>query len=207
MKRAVKLSGRLLTVLLGLFILAFGVVLYIKAGLGLDAFSVFGAGLANTLHISMGRALQLWLLALLAILCFIDRNLLGVGTVMHGVMVGFFVDLLLSVPLPAAQNAAAAYALLILGICCTGCGLAIYLSANLGAGVMDAIMLIIRRKTGMSVKKIKLGIDFVLALLGFMLGGTIGVGTALGVLLTGTIVQAMLRALNSQPQKSSSQSM
>lgn len=116
---------------------------------------------------------------------------------MHALLVGFFIDLLLRLNIPSPQNIIISFIVLLMGILCVGSGLAIYIRAGMGAGAVDAIMMIVYKKLNINLKWAKLGIDSVLAGTGFLMGGSLGIGTVLGVLLTGTIVETILKLLNS----------
>ena len=188
---------KLLEVLIGLAVLAFGIVLYIRSGLGSDAFTVFYAGLAKAARISTGTSMQLCLVSLLALVFFLDRKLLGIGTVLHAVLVGFFIDRILLWPIAEPSHPFAAALMLFLAIFSVGSGLALYIHAGLGAGAIDALMLIIRYRTNWKIKSAKIALDAVLAILGFFMGGKLGIGTIGGMLLTGPVIQLMLRFYDS----------
>ncbi|GIP61082.1 YitT family protein [Paenibacillus sp. FSL W8-0186] len=193
----IKVLSKMVSITFGLMILAMGVVMYLKSGLGVDSFTVFCEGLSKTLGVSIGSALQIFLMLLVLVVFFIDRSRLGIGTIMHALLVGFFIDLLLRLNIPSPQNIIISFIVLLMGILCVGSGLAIYIRAGMGAGAVDAIMMIVYKKLNINLKWAKLGIDSVLAGTGFLMGGSLGIGTVLGVLLTGTIVETILKLLNS----------
>ncbi|WP_338042655.1 YczE/YyaS/YitT family protein [Paenibacillus fonticola] len=199
----IRVLSKMIMIAFGLMLLAMGVVMYLKSGWGVDSFTVFSEGLAKTFNISIGSALQIFLISLVIVVFFIDRSRLGIGTIMHALLVGFFIDLLLQYNFPSPQTIFLSLFVLLMGILCVGSGLAIYIRAGMGAGAVDAIMLIVYRKLKIDLKWVKLGIDCVLAGTGFLMGGSLGIGTVLGVLLTGTIVETVLKLLT--PVKSDSQ--
>lgn len=191
------LVARMLVVVLGLMILAVGVVLYLKAGLGTDSFTVFYTGVSKTFRISIGTAMQASLVALIVIVAFIDTRKLGIGTLMHGILVGFFIDLILKYfAIPPVSGTAASAAVLAGGIFSVGVGLGVYIKAGLGVGALDAAMLILHQKAQKDIKWVRIGIDFFLAASGFALGGTLGIGTVFGILFTGPVIELTLRVLD-----------
>ncbi len=188
---------RVPVVVLGLMIVSTGVVLYLKAGLGVDAFTVFYTGVARTLRISIGTALQASLGTLVLVIAFIDRRTLGVGTLMHAVLVGFFIDLILKWNvLPEASGTAGAVMALAGAVVLVGVGLGVYIKGGLGVGAIDAAMLIMHGRIRKDITWVRVGIDFVLAACGFALGGALGIGTAAGILFTGPVIELTLRALD-----------
>lgn len=201
-----KYLTRIVFVLIGLTLLSFGVVLYLKAGLGVDAFTVFYGGIARTFHISIGRALQICLVILVTVVAFLDRTRLGIGTVMHALLVGVFIDLLLKLNfIPSPSSLALSAITLLAGIFCVGSGLAMYIKAGLGVGAIDALMLILYERTKRDIKWVRIGIDCTLATTGFLLGGPLGIGTVAGVLLTGPVTGTMMKFYSSLISKFASE--
>lgn len=191
------LALKILIVTLGLLIASTGIVLYMRSGLGVDAFSVFCGGMAHVLGISFGASLQLCLIALVVVIAFMDRSMLGIGTVMHAVLMGFFIDILSGSGLiPASATPVEALAFVVCGVLLTGTGLAVYIKAGLGYGAIDALMFILHAKLRREIRWIKIGLDFVLAATGFLLGGSFGITTIVGVLFTGPVIQFFLRILD-----------
>src|SRR5690606_5615652 len=78
------------------------------------------------------------------------------------------------------------------GITISGYGVGLYVSPRIGAGPRDSLMLILVEKTGLSITVVRAGIEVTVALVGWLLGGPVGVGTVAVALLTGRIVQISL---------------
>ncbi len=190
--------AKALIVTFGLMVASMGVVFYLKAGLGVDAFTVFYGGVSRTFHLSIGAALQICLFFLIVVIFFVDRTQLGAGTLMHAFLMGFFIDGILgSNFIPGATSTSGAVIFLIAAIALVGVGLGIYIKGGLGVGAIDATMLILHGRIRKDIKWIRIGIDFLLASFGFLLGGTLGVGTIAGILLTGPTIEITLRTLDS----------
>lgn len=194
----VSLAIRILVVVFGLATASAGIALYMKSGLGMDAFSVFCGGLAKVLHLSFGRSLQICLLMLIAVIAAVDRRLLGIGTLMHAFLMGIFIDTynkLRLIPAPSTQLGALSY--VAIGVVLVGAGLAIYIKAGLGSGAYDALMLLIHTRLHGEIRWIKTGLDFVLAVAGFALGGPLGIATLASILFTGPVIQLSMKAIDS----------
>lgn len=192
-----RLAAKILIVASGLFIASTGVALYMKSGLGVDAFSVFCSGVAKVLHISFGLALQISLLAIVAFIAFIDRTMLGIGTIMHATLMGLFIDLIASSKLiPASLTPLRSCIYVASGIALVGTGLAIYIKTSLGYGAIDALMLILHKRLHREIRSIKILMDMGLASIGFLLGGSLGITTLASVIFTGPVIQFVLRFLD-----------
>jgi uncharacterized membrane protein YczE len=185
-------------VVLGLLIASTGVSFYLKSGLGVDAFSVFCGGLAKLLHISFGLALQISSFFLIAIIAVIDRSLLGIGTVMHALLMGVFIDVITRLGLIQSSGAPLQSIFYVgIGVLLVGFGLAIYIKAGIGSGALDATMFLLHKKSRIELRWIKIGLDFFLACFGYLLGGALGITTLVTVLLTGPIIQRSMWMIES----------
>ena len=80
----------------------------------------------------------------------------------------------------------------VIGIAITAIGVGVYVSPNVGAGPRDSLMLLLMAKTGWSIKKVRTGIEIIVALAGWALGGPVGIGTIIIALLLGQIVHYSL---------------
>ncbi len=183
-----KFAIRVAIVLLGTFTMAAGITLYLQAGLGVDPFSSFVSGFSNVTGLSYGRSSQTWMVILIVIAFFLERERLGIGTVINGLLTGFFVDLLLSMGAFAATSSLARIVTLIAASIVMAVGIGIYISGELGEGPPEAIMIILHHRLKFSLKWTKIVMDVVFLILGALLGGQLGVGTILGVFATGPIV-------------------
>ena len=97
--------------------------------------------------------------------------------------------------LPRSEDFLPQIFLALLGVFTTGLGGAIYLIANLGPGPRDGLMTGIHRRSGSPVSLVRLGIEVAVLSFGWLLGGTVGLGTVLFALLVGPSVGYGLRAV------------
>ena len=174
---------------LGIVILALGVSLTIKANMiGVGSWDVLHIGLANTLGLTIGSWSIIVGLLILAIDSMFMKRLPKIGTFLDMFLTGIFIDifnfLLPSVHGFSAQLIAFCAGLLLLGF---GCGM--YIVANLGVGPRDTLMLLFTNKLGWSVGKARTIMEVTVAIVGFFLGGPIGIGTVIMSFGLGPIVQ------------------
>jgi uncharacterized protein len=163
----------------GLFLFAVGIVLLLESGLGLSPWDVLNQGLSEHTPLSFGAANVMVALAVLVVAWRLGARI-GPGTVANAILIGLFVDLLLRAD-AAGELAEAPLAgrigMLVAGICLIGVGSALYIGASLGAGPRDSLMLVLSRRTGVRIGIVRALLESSVTLLGFALGGTVGVGT------------------------------
>jgi len=82
----------------------------------------------------------------------------------------------------------AKFALLFPAVAMLGVGIAIVISIEFGVGAMDLLTLSLRDITKIELKWIKMGLDLIFTIAGFLMGGVVGAGTVVGILLTGPII-------------------
>lgn len=184
--RAGRTARRVPQLLLGLAGYGASVMVLVESGLGTASWSVLTDGTAKSLGISFGWATNL--ISLLVLLAWIPlRELPGLGTVLNVAIVGFAADAT-AAALPAPEGTVAALAYLALGLVALGFFDALYLGAQFGSGPRDGIMTGLVRLTRLPVATVRTGIEVSVAALGWLLGGTLGLGTVLVALCTGPLV-------------------
>ncbi len=192
MNKKNKMIRRLLIVVLGSIIMSAGISFYLKAGYGADPLSVFISGLAKITGITYGRASASFMLMLAVLMFFLDRRRLGAGTIMNALLVGIFVDIFMLFDIFALLPLSFAPVLLLAAIVVTGIGLGVYISAGLGEGASDAMMIYLHNKFNLQVRWVRMLMDFIYLILGALLGGQLGIGTVLSMLFTGIIIDKTL---------------
>lgn len=178
--------------LLGLFLFGAGSALQVQANLGLSPWEVLHQGIAARTPLSIGIAsivvsvgvLFLWIPL---------RQALGVGTVTNAIMIGLFIDLVIFL-VPEPGTLVMRWVLLVGGIVLVGIGSGFYIGVHLGPGPRDGLMTGIARR-GPSVRLARTGVEGTALLIGWLLGGTVGVGTVLFTLTIGPVVQFFLPRL------------
>lgn len=170
----------------GLWIFGAGDSALIEAGIGNSPWTVFAQGLGDHVGISIGAATFLTSAAILA-----SWPLLGVryglGTLANAVVIAVAIDVMTRV-LPQPQRLALQVGQVLLGIGAIGLGSGLYLTANLGPGPRDGLMTGLHHRLGLPVARVRLGIEATVVVAGWLLGGTVGVGTVLFAALVGYAV-------------------
>ncbi len=181
-------GSRLLVLVIGLFIFAFGNVLIVKAHLGANPWNVFHLGLTNYLPLTLGRASQTTGLSLI-LLSLLLGVYPGVATIGNMFMVGFFVDLIIANGWAVDQYSLVPQLLqLVIGLVVVGIGSGIYMQPGLGAGPRDSLMLAFNRKYGWSIARSRTTLEVTALTVGWALGGEFGIGTVVFSLAVGRFV-------------------
>jgi uncharacterized membrane protein YczE len=176
----------------GLFLCALGILSFLEARLGLPPWDVLHQGIARHTLLSFGSANEVVGVIVLLVAWTLGARV-WIGTVSNAVLIGLFIILLQ--PLHAVQSLAhwplgPRIALLILGLVFFGVGTAFYIGASLGAGPRDSLMLVGSHRTGIRIGATRAMLESSVLLLGFLLGGTVGVGTLVFAALIGPAVEA-----------------
>ena len=175
----------------GLVLYAVSMAMQIRAGLGLNPWDVLHEGLTEQTPLSFGVVTAIT--GVVVLLLWIPlRQRPGVGTVANVVVIAVTVDVALAL-VPAPTELPAQVALLLGGVWLNGVATAAYVGARLGPGPRDGLMTGLRARTGWSIRVVRTGIEVVVLAAGWLLGGTVGVGTVLYALAIGPLAQAFLR--------------
>jgi uncharacterized membrane protein YczE len=189
---AAGLPRRVRRLLTGLVAMGGGIGLMAEAGLGLGPWDVLHQGLALRTGLSLGSlniavgvgVLLLWLPL---------RQRPGIGTVLNVLVIGLVVDLTLAL-LPEAEHLAVRVPAMLAGVVLMGVGSGLYIGAGLGPGPRDGLMTGVAAR-GHSVRSVRTALEVTVLVLGWALGGTVGVGTVVLALAIGPLVQASLEWL------------
>ncbi|MEU4622832.1 hypothetical protein AB0G04_23030 [Actinoplanes sp. NPDC023801] len=182
----------------GLLLYGVSTALMIESGLGLNPWDVFHQGLSEVTGIRFG-----WIVLLVGVpvlLLWIPlRQRPGAGTVANLVVVGFAADATLSL-LPAGEGLPTRVGLLVSGILLNGFATGLYLGSRMGPGPRDGLMTgLAARFPKVPLRVIRTGIELTVLGAGFLLGGTVGVGTIAYALAIGPLVHLFLPKLSVPP--------
>jgi uncharacterized membrane protein YczE len=180
----------------GLVLFGVSVALLVVAGLGLDPWDVFQQGLARRLGVPIGQTVIA--VGVLVLLLWIPlRQRPGIGTLANVVVVGLVIDATLSLlPTPHLLGWRIAYLLAGIGLNAVATGL--YIGAGLGPGPRDGLMTGLAAR-GLSIRVARTSIEVAVLAAGWLLGGTVGVGTLLYALSIGPLVHLLLPRLTLTP--------
>ena len=181
-------------------IIQFGVALFLRMNIGSDPFTVFTQGLANTLNnlgvnATTGTANRIILIVLFSIILLLNKSHIKIGTMICVVGVGPIIDLgvsMVSILPVESYNYLLKMFLIALGCFIIAIGFSMLSATKVGVAPNDIIPFIIKERTNWEYRWIRILMDAVLLISGFMLGGTVGVGTIIAMATTGPFIQLCL---------------
>ena len=163
----------------GLFLFAFGIVLLLESELGLSPWDVLNQGVSEHTSLSFGTA-NIAIAVVVLVLAWALGARIGPGTVANAILIGLMVDGLLAIDVVDAlseSSLTARITFMVVGILIIGIGSGLYIGAGLGAGPRDSLMLVAARRAGVRIGAARVTIEVVVTVVGFALGGTVGIGT------------------------------
>ncbi|HWM02151.1 MAG TPA: hypothetical protein VNP92_07405 [Actinophytocola sp.] len=164
--------------------------LMIRSGLGLDPWDVLHEALSERTGLTFGTITAI--VGVLVLLCWIPlRQRPGIGTVANIAVIAVAVDVTLAL-LPPAEAIVPRIALMVSGIVLNALACATYIGVRLGPGPRDGLMTGLVARTDVSVRVVRTAIELTVLAAGWLLGGTVGVGTVLYALTMGPLTQAFL---------------
>ncbi len=192
---------RSVSLVFGLLLFALGIVLLLESGLGLSPWDVLAQGISDKTSLSFGTANIVIAVVVLVVAWALGARI-GPGTVANAVLIGLFVDWLIAIEAVDALSDTALVirlVLMIAGILIIGIGTAFYVGAGMGAGPRDSLMLVTSRRSGARIGITRATIEVAVTVLGFALGGTVGVGTLAFAFGIGPAVELSFSLLERSP--------
>lgn len=189
MPRSTALAIRVVQLFAGLTILGLALALIVEADLGLDPWNVFHQGVSERTGVGLG-----WVVIITGVVVLLGwvplRQWPGFGTVANALVVGLAIEVALDA-LPTQSALGARIAFLAAGVLLNGLALGLYIGAGMGPGPRDGLMTGIAAR-GHSIRVVRTGIELTVLGAGFLLGGSVGVGTIVFALTTGPLVHLTL---------------
>ncbi|MHC0035801.1 YczE/YyaS/YitT family protein [Pseudoneobacillus sp. C159] len=183
-----QLIPRFFIYFLGLLIMSLGFVLLLKANLGATPWDVFHVGLYYQFGLTIGTWSIIVGLVILAVSALLLKKLPQIGAFLNMLCVGIFIDMYLFLPfMQTPVTILGKLLMFLIGLVLTCYGMGIYISANLGAGPRDSLMLALTNLTGWKVRNIRGTMEIIVLTIGWLLGGPVSWGTFLISLLIGPI--------------------
>lgn len=188
--RTGRLPERMFRLIGGLWLYGLSVALMIKGAVGASPWDVFHLGVS--LHLPLGLGATMVLASLAVLLAWIPlRQMPGLGTAANTALLGPFADLNLEL-LATPDGLAVQVLYMLAGVTCCGLATAMYVGAQLGPGPRDGLMTGLARRTGLSIRLVRTGIEAMVLVTGAWLGGPVGVGTVVFALAVGPVTQRFL---------------
>ena len=184
---------RFIILILGLTLFGIGEAFLVITSLGNSPWVVLSEGISLNSNLNIGQAT--FFVSLMVLFLWIPlKQKPGFGTLANIVVIAASIELGLLI-IPTVDNVYMKYFYVLFGIALVGIGSALYITCGLGTGPRDGLMTGLHYKTGVRVGRVRLGIEIVALSVGAILGGSLGVGTALFALLIGQSVAISLGVL------------
>lgn len=176
----------------GVTMMALGISMTIKGQqFGIGPWDVLHVGLYNHLGLTIGNWAILTAIIIVLITMIGTKKFPQLGTWLNVIFLGSFIDVF-NWLLPDITSYIGQLIIFVIGVVVIAVGVGVYVSPNVGAGPRDSLMLLLIAKTGWSIKMVRTGIEIIVALAGWALGGPVGLGTIVIALLLGQIVHYSL---------------
>lgn len=190
------LFKKFLVMNIGQFLYALGITMTINADQGMSPWTVFHQGVGLQLGLTIGQATILVGFVII-IINFMFKEKIGWSTVANMALVGIYIDLLMFNNLvPIFKNIYLSYIMMFMGMFLVGYSTAIYVGVGWGSGPRDGLVSVIKKRTPLSVKTIRSGIESLALVFGFFMGGKVGIGTAVMAISVGFFVNMAFRLAN-----------
>jgi uncharacterized membrane protein YczE len=193
--------ARSASLLAGLGLFALGIVLLLESELGLSPWDVLNQGVSERSGVSFGTANILVALLVLVLAAALGARI-GPGTVANALLIGLFVDGLLAIDGVGGlsdSTLGVRIFLKVAGILTIGIGSGFYIGAGMGAGPRDSLMLVAARRSGVRIGVVRVVLEVAVTVVGFALGGTVGIGTLAFALGVGPAVELSFWLLERSP--------
>ncbi|MFS0732861.1 hypothetical protein ABC304_12765 [Microbacterium sp. 1P10UB] len=190
------MTRRVLQLLIGLLLYGTGCALTVEAGLGVDPWTVFAQGVS--IHTGVGIGWITNIIGFLVLLVWIPlRQKPGLGTIANILLVGTTMQIVLTL-IPPVEGLVAQLLVLVAGILLVAAASGLYIGAHFGPGPRDGLMTGMHARLGWPVWLCRLTVEATVLLLGWLLGGTVGIGTVLFAVAIGPLVHLALPLLDAR---------
>ena len=183
----------LLILCVGLWIFGTGDAVIVAAGVGNTPWTVLAEGIALMMDRTIGQAT--FFVSVAVLLLWIPlREKPGIGTILNAILIAVAIEYMLPI-LPTPEGAFESLLQVIGGIALVGIGSGIYLTANLGPGPRDGWMTGMQRVSGYPIGHVRAAIEISVVIVGWSLGGTVGIGTVIFAVMIGPTVAVCLNVV------------
>jgi len=190
---------RLLKLFLALLLYAVGVVLTLQANIGYPSWEVFHAGLSNIFGIQIGT-IGILVGLVICIIAVMAGEKIGLGTLCNMVFIGLFINIFLTIEVfPLLTNLYFGILQMFVGLFIIAIATYYYISSGFGAGPRDSLMVVLTKKTKLSVGICRSGLEILIVIIGALLGGSFGIGTILAAVSIGIIMQLTFKMFHFDP--------
>lgn len=181
-------TKKIIIIVIGSIIAAYGITLALYAGFGGATLAVLWQGISRTFHISIGMASLIVAIIMIVFSFFYDRSQIHIGTIIYQLVYSLCVDLFANAHVYSTHLWVNAL-IMLLGVMLFAVGTGVYAAASLGRGSYEALTFSLAEKNGWQVKAVRMILDIVMVLTGVLLGGKFGICTIVTIIISGTIIQ------------------
>jgi uncharacterized membrane protein YczE len=192
-----QLAARLPRLLLGLVLFGIGIAVMVVANLGLSPWEVLHQGISRNTGIPIGTV-GIITGVLVLVLWIPLHERIGIGTILNVILIGLVVDLTLWFMPETIDETWLRWILMLGGTVASAFGSGLYIGTGLGPGPRDGLMMGLERK-GINVGIARIGIEVSVLVIGWLMGGTVGVGTVVFAFGVGPLVAVFLPRLSLEP--------
>ena len=188
---------RLLQLYVGLSLYGVSTAMFVRANLGADPWNVFHLGMGKVFALDIGTVMIVTG-ALVLLLWIPLRQRPGLGTISNVIVIGLAADAALAV-LGTPGSLWLRSLLMVAAVALNALATGMYIGAGFGAGPRDGLMTGIHTRTGWSIRVIRTSIEVTVLIIGFFLGGSLGIGTLVYALAIGPLIQICLPWFRQKP--------
>lgn len=186
-----KTASALARLILGLFIYGLGLALMVKASIGIAPWDVFAQGLSIQAKITYGWASVA--VSAIVLICWIPlKQRWGIGTVLNGLLIGLFADFWMAL-MPSNTSYLLQLVQFVVGMCVVAIATGLYISAKLGTGPRDGLMIGTQRALGWKFWQIRTMYEGTVLVIGWLMGGQVREGTLIFAVCIGYLMQLSLK--------------
>lgn len=182
------LLKRILIIIVGSIIAAYGITLALYAGFGGATLAVLWQGISQTFHISIGMASFIVAIVMILFAVIYDRKQIHIGTVLYQIVYSFCVDLFANLHI-YSRYMWINFFIMLVGVILFAAGTGLYASTSLGRGSYEAVTFALAEKNHWQVKIVRMILDVIMVVTGVLLGGSFGICTIVTIIVSGPVIQ------------------
>ncbi|MBU3106101.1 YczE/YyaS/YitT family protein [Clostridium gasigenes] len=183
----------LIRLFVGFVFCASSTTIMLNSNLGLSPWDVFHQGVSNVVGVTIGQASIIVSIVFVIIGMMLGQKL-GLGTILNMIIVGKLIDVIMAMNIiPVATNIIGGIIMMIIGMLVMGFGCYLYIGCGLGCGPRDGVMIGLSKKVKKPIKYVRTSIEVTVLILGYILGGNVGVGTLISAIALGYSMQSMFK--------------
>lgn len=179
---------KIVIIIVGSVIAAYGITLALYAGFGGATLAVLWQGISKTFHISIGMASLVVAVGMILFALIYDKSQIHIGTVLYQIVYSLCVDLFATCHV-YSKYMWINFFIMLAGVISFAVGTGLYASVSLGRGSYEAVTFALAEKNNWQVRGVRIILDIIMVVIGVLLGGKFGVCTIVTVIISGPIIQ------------------